>query len=287
MVNGDWLTGVREANWIFHENPAPAKAAERAQTDKTGNACAGSRRLRRCVRVFFAFVALSIVRCQLSVAQVPVEDDVVAQTLNTDGEYFYPRMMERYMAGDSTLTARHYHYLYFGYAYTDAYDAHKELPGLAVMSDIFRAAGDNPTHADALILIEAGRQNMQVDPFSPSNINMMTWAYEAAGDTLNAVLSADRFRKIVGAIEGSGSGLRENSPWHILRFSHAEDVVAAKGFKVVNRQVRKMDIEYLQLAPNRERIKGYFIDFSRVYSRPFDGERKKRKSKWELNGIPL
>jgi hypothetical protein len=218
--------------------------------------------------------------------RVPVEDDIVKQTLSAESPYFYPRMMARYMAGDETLTADHYYYLYYGYAYDDSYDAHRELPGMNAMLEVF-ARTSTPSREDALAIIEAGRSNMLVDPFSPSNLNMMTWAYEIAGDTLSAVKSAARFRGVVEAIESSGTGLRESSPMHILRFEHANDLAAAYGFKIVNRQVRSTDVEYLQFDRNSARVRGWFFDFSRVYWKPYEGERRQRKSNWEFNGIPL
>ena len=138
-----------------------------------------------------------------------------------------------------------------------------------------------------MAIIEAGRQNMTVDPFSPANINMMTFAYEMVGDSLNARRSAERFRGIVGAITRSGTGMREKSPWHILRFGHAEDIVADRGLEVVNRQVRSRDVEYIQVGRNDAGVKGYFFDFGRVYWRPYEGERVKKKSRWMINGYPL
>ena len=218
--------------------------------------------------------------------RVPNEDDIVMLTLSADSPYYYPRMMARYMAGDETLTADHYYYLYYGYAYDDSYNAHKPLPGENTMLEIF-ARTNTPSHEDALEIIRAGRENMLVDPFSPSNLNMMTWAYEMAGDTISARASARRFRGIVAAIESSGTGLKESSPMHILRFSHADDLSAALGLKIVNRQVRSSDVQYLQFDRNPRRIRGWFFDFSRVYWKPYEGERVKRKSRWELNGIPL
>jgi hypothetical protein len=218
--------------------------------------------------------------------RVPDEEDIVQATLSADSPYFYPRLMARYMTGDETLTPDHYYYLYYGYAYTDSYDAHKELPGANAMLEIFTRT-NQPSHEDALAIIEAGRANMLVDPFSPSNLNMMTWAYEIVGDTLSAVRSAERFRGVTAAIKSSGTGLKESSPWHILRFSHADDMAAIRGLKIVNRQVRSEDVEYLQFDNNPERIRGWFFDFSRVYWKPYEGERVKKQSRWEFNGIPL
>lgn len=221
-----------------------------------------------------------------SVARVPDQEDVLSKTMSSSSPYYYPAMMMRYMAGDTSLTAEHYYYLYYGFAYDEGYDAHAPLPGEDAIYGVF-ARTSEPTLQEALAIIEAGRENMLVDPFNPGNINMMTYAYQIAGDTVNAIVSADRFRKITGAIESSGTGLKESSPWHILRFSHANDLVAAKGLKIANRQVRSLTVEYLQLEKNREGVKGYFFNYERVYWRPFDGKRKEPQSRWMINGVPV
>ena len=234
----------------------------------------------------------SIVRHKWSVGQegiamrIPDEEDITVKIFSTDSPWYYPSMLLRYMTGDLDLTPEHYYYLYYGFAYDNNYDAHKELPGESVVYDIF-ARTQAPSRAEALAIIEAGKENMLVDPFNPGNINMMTWAYEIVGDTINAIISAHRFRGIIGAITSSGSGQRESSPWHILRFSHANDIVAAQGFKIANRQVRTLDVEYIQVEKNRRGVKGYFFNFERVYWKPYDGPRKQPKSNWEINGMPV
>jgi hypothetical protein len=217
---------------------------------------------------------------------VPVEEDVLAAILPAESPYLYLPMMLRYMEGDTTLTDDHYFYLYYGYAYQPEYDAHSALPGEAVMYEIFSQT-KNPTRENILAIIEAGRQNMTVDPFSPSNVNMMAWACQMAGDSLGAAQNAARFRGIVKAITSSGTGTREKSPWHILRFSHASDIVAAQGLEVTNRQVRSRDVEYLQVGKNSAGVRGYFFNFGRVYWKPFEGERVKKPNKWMFNGTPV
>ncbi len=218
--------------------------------------------------------------------RVPDEEDILEKTLSTDSPYYYPPMMVRYLAGDLTLTEEHYYYLYYGYAYDEAYDAHATLPGEDIILEIF-ARTQTPSKEEARQIIDAAKDNMLVDPFNPGNINMMTFAYGILGDMENEILSADRFRKVVAAIESTGSGVKESSPWHILRFTHANDLIASKGYRIANRQVRSRSVEYVQLDKNSSGIKGYFFDYSRVYWKPYEGEPVKRKSKWMLNDIPL
>jgi hypothetical protein len=201
--------------------------------------------------------------------RVPQEDDILAKTLSPDSPYFYRPMLERYLAGDMSLTDDHYFYLYYGYVYEPQFDPRAELPGEAQIALIFARHGETlrgePTRDEALALLEAARQNMNVDPFSLSNINLMTFAYELTGDTLGARASADRFQKIVRTITSSGTGLRERSPWHILRYSHADDLIEARGLHITNRQVRSRDVEYIQVDRNPAGVRGYFFNFGRIY----------------------
>jgi hypothetical protein len=242
--------------------------------------------MKRFFLSIVAVICVGIAPAQTPDVRVPTEETVLGAILPDQSPYLYLPMMIRYMEGDTTLTDDHYYYLYYGYAYQAEYDPNREPPGEAVMYDIFKNTV-HPTREQVLALIEAGRENMTVDPFSPSNINMMTWAYQMAGDSLNAARSAHRFRGIVKAITMSGTGMREKLPWHILRFSHAADVVAALGQQIENRQVRTREVEYIQVKRNSAGVKGYYFDFSRVYWKPFEGERVKKQSKWMFNGTPI
>lgn len=217
--------------------------------------------------------------------KVPDEEDIVAKTMSSDSPFYYPPLMMRYLAGDLSLTDQDYYYLYYGYAYDDAYDAHAALPGEDRILEIF-AGNQQPTKAQAQVILEAAKENMAVDPFNPGNINMMTYAYGILGDTINEIVSADRFDRIIRTIKSSGNGQKENSPWHVLRFSHANDVVASMGHRIENRQVRSSSTEYIRLEKNPD-IKGLFFDFGRVYWKPYEGEPVRRKSRWMLNDIPL
>ncbi len=241
--------------------------------------------MNKIVLVIAAALA-SILGAGAQEVRVPTEEEIVPAIISPDSPYLYLPMMQRYIAGDETLTDDHYYHLYYGYAYQPEYDAHRELPGEAAMYDILHRT-TNPTREELLAIIEAGRQNMTVDPFSPSNLNLMTWAYGAVGDSLGARVSAHRFRGVMKAITSSGTGRREKSPWHILRFSHGTDIVEAQGLEIVNRQVRTRDVVHTQVGRNSAGVKGWFFDFSRVYWRPFEGERVRRQSRWMFNGTPL
>jgi hypothetical protein len=115
----------------------------------------------------------------------------------------------------------------------------------------------------------------------------MTFAYGILGDTINERISADRFNKIISTIKSSGTGLRENSPMHVLRHEHVNDLLLAKGVHIVNRTVRSTKVEYVQVQRNGRNAKGYFFNFERIYWRRPEMIPEREKSNWMINGMPL
>ncbi|UKI39697.1 MAG: DUF4919 domain-containing protein [Alistipes putredinis] len=119
----------------------------------------------------------------------------------------------RYMGGDTTLTDDDYHYLYYGYAYDPNYRPLEVTPSSDRILEILAAVQqDTPTSEQAQSIVDAAREIMAVDPFSPKNINFMTYAYEALGDTVQARVNADRFAKIIRTIEKLGQRSERERP---------------------------------------------------------------------------
>lgn len=216
---------------------------------------------------------------------VPDNDNIFAKTIGADSPFNYAALTLRYNAGDTTLTLEEYHYLYYGYAFTEAYKPLSPIPAEDKILMVFERSPE-PGYEDMLDIIKYATEVMKADPFSPKNLNFLTYAYGSIGDTVNERINYDRMTKVVGVIEASGDGLKEETPMHVLRFSHAADVLIARDLTIVNRMVVSRTTEYIGLQEKDGKNKGYYFDFSRVYWNKPD-ETPKQKHKWEFNGIPL
>jgi hypothetical protein len=231
---------------------------------------------------------LDVVMSTVAQVRVPDDDDILARTIDQNSPWYYPELMMRYVVGDTTLTAEDYHYLYYGYAFDVNYRPLDNIPDNTEVLELLAGVGtEGATRSQAQMLLEAAKGVMLVDPFSPSNINVMTFAYGILGDTINERISADRFNKIISTIESSGTGLRENSPMHVLRHEHVNDLLLAKGVHIVNRTVRSTKVEYVQVQRNGRNAKGYFFNFERIYWRRPEMIPEREKSNWMINGMPL
>lgn len=219
--------------------------------------------------------------------RVPDNEEILAEIIDGESSNYYPHLMERYMAGDTTLTLDDYYYLYYGFVYDDNYRPLEPDPGehdvLAIL-----ATTEYPDSLQLVQIVEAGNRIMVRDPFSPSNLNFLTFAYGKLGDRVNERINYDRMNKVMATIAASGSGTKESSPWHVLTFQHAADFTAWRGGEIIRRQVRSRSVEYVQLrVKDEDGNKGYFFDFSRVYMKRPEQEKPKKSPGWKINDIPV
>ena len=163
--------------------------------------------------------------------RVPDEDDILHQTLSATSPYYYTNLMLKYRNGGEVMTPEEYFYLYYGYLYQEAYRPFVENRALDEMLLIMSGIDiEKPTISQLEALIERGVEAIELDPFNPKVLNMLAFAYGALGDAEREEQYFRHLNGILSTIESSGTGLRESSPWHILMFSHAYDLLASKGY---------------------------------------------------------
>lgn len=250
--------------------------------------------MSRIVRILMGF-AMSLV-CLVGAPTVvsaqeyfvPNEEDILARTLDVDSPYHLDRLLGKYFAYNEPLSDEEFFYLYYGYAYSPHYRPLEPISAedkvLALMEKIM---GD-PTPDMMQALVEAALEVMERDPFSPKNLNLLAFAYGSLGDGENERKCFERMEGVIRAIERSGSGRRENSPMHVLMFSHAADVIYSRGLDIKAREIVSRSCEYIFLTERDEEGNlGFYFDFSRVYMVPHERNAEPAKRGWTINNLPL
>ena len=222
----------------------------------------------------------------MATAKIPVEEDIIRQTLDSESPYYYPNLMLRYQSGDDTMTEEDYHYLYYGYAYQPQYRPLETNPALdRFYETLARLNVDAPADTDLLAVIEAGTEALEADPFSPQVLNFLSFAHAQRGDTAQAAAYRDKMNLVLATIESSGDGLTEETPWHILMYAHAFDLLAAKNIPVRESSIISRTVEYIPRVKKDEKgVKGYYFDYGRIYwKKPEQGYKRERS--WQFNNL--
>lgn len=223
-------------------------------------------------------------------AKVPDEEDILARTLDSGSPYYYTGLLMRYNAGDATLTDEEYHYLYYGFAYQDAYKPLATNPHLdKVLLLASSIDPDAPNVATLEALIALCTDALEQDPFSPKLLNVMAFAYGALGDREREKAYSDRMQGVIRAILDSGDGLTQSTPRHILMFDHALDVLASEGLHYDKSRIISRTVEFVPLVSplviDGKKHKGFYFDFGRVYWNKPEGYTYKRDRTWQFNNL--
>lgn len=226
----------------------------------------------------------------IAAAKTPVEEDIVDRTFDTSSPYYHTALMMRYNAGDPTLTDDDYHYLYYGYAYQDAYKPLESNPALDKL--LLLASSVDPEHPQRETLeavISAGRDALARDPFSPKVLNLMAFACEALGDREQAAAYAARMNGVLRAIFASGDGLTQKTPRHVLMFDHALDAMDVEGLAYGKARIVSRTVEFVPLTTpytvEGKKRRGFYFDFGRVYWNKPEGYTYKRERTWQFNNL--
>lgn len=232
------------------------------------------------------FIILSTLFVVVSAsAMTPNNDLIFANINNVDSPFYYPNIMLRYKEG-KPLSDEEYHHLYYGYAFQPAYKPLEANPAMTRVQEIMaRISIDTPSAYDIDELIAAGIAAMEHDPFSPTLLNILVYAYGTSGDRVRELAYSDHLKGILKCIEQSGDGLKEKSPMHIIMFSHGLDYIASKGISYKKSSIISRTVEFVPFIAPQNRVKGYYFDYSRVYWNKPENYTFKRERTWQFNNL--
>lgn len=226
----------------------------------------------------------------LTMAKTPVEQDIIDRITDQRSPYYYMKLMMRYTNGALDLTDDDYHYLYYGFAYQDAYKPLDTNVDKEEMLSLMKGMDPDNVERERLeqLLIRANAARMR-DPFSPQILNVLTFVHQKLGNDGEAQRWATHLNGVIRTILSSGDGLTIKSPRHILMFDHALDAMAAEGLaagdaRVVSRTVEFVPLMSTQVIDGKKR-KGLYFNFERIYRNKPEGYTYKRERTWQFNNL--
>ncbi len=218
---------------------------------------------------------------------VPNNEAIFLETNDPDSPDFYPKLLGRYMEGDTTLTRAQIFKLYYGYINQPTYKPLDWDPNADAVLAVFDLHPE-PNAIQSLDIIQYGIKAMARDPFSPSNLNFLTYAYQTIGDTATALINRWRMDRVIETIKSTGSGQRPSSPWHIIFFTHATDILGSMGLMATKPILISTSVQYLPYRTEDGKSRGYYFDYSRVYIKsPEQTNTQKQRKGLELNGVKI
>ena len=203
---------------------------------------------------YFSLLSLSAQR----VSFVELDYGAIKKAISDpNSSAYYPKLMNRYLDFDTTLTLDEFRLLYYGYIYQkdyDPYNKHMENSALSLYME-----KDKLAPADCENIIAFVNISMTEKPFHFHNLRMAIYAYHMKGEKKEAEKRMTMLNGIINAILSSGDGKSLRTAYHVIFTVHEYEIVNYLGYSA-NHQELKSVWDVIYLSKNKNKIPALYFN---------------------------
>lgn len=179
--------------------------------------------------------------------------------------YYYPKLLEKYLNSDATMTPEEGRHLYFGYVYQPNYIPSDTSRYNRLLADVLTKSSFSDD--DLNRILEYSESLLKEDPFNLRAFNARMLVYAQHNDTEAYKVIARKRRIVQDAIVGSGDGMSDKTPFYVIKVSHEYDILPFLGFTFGgdDKILKGNKVNYLSLGKNRFGVERIYFNIEPVF----------------------
>lgn len=201
--------------------------------------------------------------------QAPDYDEIQKQVKDSTSQFYYPKIFQRYLQNDTTLTLKDYHYLYYGFFFDKGY----KLLDISPYTDSARKIlnKDEPNQKELEKLVYYETKLLETSPFSLSDLAYLRYAQRNSDDAAGAALTNKKLINLLKTILATGDGKSEKTAWHVISVDHEYSLIRQLGYSFGGDQkLTPNQCDYLSLKKNNDGRKGVYFDVHMIMKKEMD-----------------
>ena len=209
----------------------------------------------------FLILTMSLMATAQPAFEKPDYTKIKKDIKDKKADNYFPKLMERFTARDTTMTEENYRNLYFGFMFQEAYNPYSrssKTDDLRKYSDLEKL--DKKDLKDAIELMD---KIYKEEPFNLNVMNMQAYACQLDGNVDMAKKIAGTLGKIIDVIFSSGDGKTCETAFHVQSISHEYLLLSILGLEGVSQSLIK-NCDYIQFEKDKYKIAGIYFDISKM-----------------------
>ena len=178
----------------------------------------------------FAFIACAAFStyAQDEFFSAPDYSQIERNIKEASSSYYYPKLMERYMAGDEKMTLEDGRHLYFGFIYQPNY---MPVDTSSYNNELAKALSKKTFSPDDYSrILEYSNALLLEDPFNLRALNAKLLVYAQQNNSGEYKKVAQQRRIVQNAIAGTGDGMSDKTPFYVIKVAHEYDILPFFGY---------------------------------------------------------
>ncbi len=175
--------------------------------------------------------------------------------------YYYPKLMERFVSNDTLLTNEEYQHLYLGYVFQPKYNAFWKSPDEAKLRQFY--GKDSIEAKDYDEIIKLTTHSISEFPFDLRQLNFLSYVYHLKGDDKSADIASLKFHNIMNAILSTGDGKTCETGFHVILVEH--EYVMLNVFELESTsQALVGNCDYLSFEKGKYKVDGIYFNIEKM-----------------------
>lgn len=223
--------------------------------------------MKRTILLTLFVAAFVAVEAQDDFFEAPEFKAIERNVTDPSSPYFYPRLLQKYLAAETDLNLEESRHLYFGYIYQPEYIPVDTSAYNGLLAETLSKQSFSETDYDRIL--QYADALLQQDPFNLRALNAKLLVY-AQQDDAEVYTRVMRQRKAVhDAIISTGDGISDKTPFYVIKVAHEYDLLPFLGYTFggEDRMMRNRKVNYLTLSTNRFGIERLYFNISSVVDR--------------------
>ncbi len=173
-------------------------------------------------------------------------------------DLYYPKLMEKYLKGDTTMTLEEKRHLYYGFTFQSNYSPYGEPDYYDSLLAVLKQ--DTLTNDDLHKIIVFADSVLAEDPFNLRSMDYQLYAYKQLGKEEAYMKRFAQMQIIVDAILSTGIGISKETAFYVIAVPHEYFILEVLGFEFGNLQKLIDHYDFLKVADNEYGIEGLYFD---------------------------
>ncbi len=167
----------------------------------------------------------------------PDLDKIKVETTDEASMYYYPKLLQMFMANDTVMTEEDFRYFYYGTLFQEDYDPYrttydeeeyKRIEPLYYKNDHTRAEKD--------LMQEYAQAAIGNNPIDLLQLKNLIYVYEKKGKVNLAKIWKNKLNHLLLTIASSGTGLDADNAWMVVFPRHEYDFLNLVGITALSQE---------------------------------------------------
>ncbi len=183
----------------------------------------------------------------------PDLDKIKARTLNPQDAYYFPRLMEKYLRNDTTMTNDEYRHFYLGYMFQEDYDPYRVSP-YSERTDEYRMKAQH-SKEEIDTIRKYAEMALRDNPFDLRQMSFLVHVLKEKRKDMSAKIWEYRLEHLLGAIKSTGTGEDTDNAWYVIYPMHEYDMIDLLGYEATDVRLDSPGIDYISVSPTEATAK--------------------------------